>query len=117
MHQQISFMSPAPPSFSTRPADQRVDVHRDATFSCAATGSPEPLVFWTIEGNRSLLFPGSTQSRFSVNKEGVLRVADTERADSGLVVRCGAVSEAGAADARASLRVTSELDLPPPIIR
>lgn len=94
-----------------------MDVHRATSFECAATGSPEPLVFWTIEGNRSLLFPGSTQGRFTVNAEGVLLLSDAQRSDSGLVVRCAAVSDAGAAGARASLRVTSELDMPPPIIR
>ncbi|KAF4523648.1 hypothetical protein B566_EDAN013242 [Ephemera danica] len=90
--------------FATRPSDLRVDIHHDATFSCSAIGSPEPLVFWMVEGERSLLFPGGSRGRFSVNEEGILRLADSERSDSGLTVRCLAVSDAGAEDARATLR-------------
>jgi hypothetical protein len=54
----------AAPSMTTRPSDQSIELHRDAVFECAVVGNPRPSVFWSLEGNRSLLFPGARNDRF-----------------------------------------------------
>jgi hypothetical protein len=48
----------------TRPSDQLVELHHDAVFECGVTGNPLPTVFWSFEGNRSLLFPGARSEHF-----------------------------------------------------
>jgi hypothetical protein len=57
---------------TTRPSDQVIELHRDAVFECAVAGNPRPSVFWSLEGNRSLLFPGARSDRFiaSTTPEG-----------------------------------------------
>lgn len=54
----------AAPSMTARPADQIIELHRDAVFECGVAGNPRPSVFWSLEGNRSLLFPGARSERF-----------------------------------------------------
>jgi hypothetical protein len=54
----------AAPLMTTRPADQITELHRDAVFECGVTGNPQPSVFWSLERNRSLLFPGARRERF-----------------------------------------------------
>jgi hypothetical protein len=49
---------------TTKPSDQIVDLHRDAVFECGIAGNPRPSVFWSLEGNRSLLFPGARNDHF-----------------------------------------------------
>jgi hypothetical protein len=58
------FFLTASPSMTTRPSDQIIELHRDAVFECAVTGNPRPSVFWCMEGNHSLLFPGARNDRF-----------------------------------------------------
>lgn len=36
---------------------------QDAVFICGVEGKPSPSVFWSIEGNHSLLFPGESSGR------------------------------------------------------
>jgi len=54
----------AAPLMTARPADQIIELHRDAVFECGVAGNPRPSVFWSLEGNRSLLFPGARSERF-----------------------------------------------------
>lgn len=93
---------------------------KDAEFECGADGSPKPLVFWTIEGNRSLLLPGSKTSRFlvspTVDGRVVLTIESTTKNDSGMVIICSAVNQAGSLTARVKLSVMSSEDQPPPVI-
>lgn len=110
----------SPPSMTVRPTDTSVELHRDASFECAMVGNPRPSIFWSVEGNRSLLFPGARVDRFdaSVTSEGraVLTLQAVTRNDSGIVVVCSAVNAAGSAVWRARLTVTSPEDRPPPVI-
>ncbi|XP_068082136.1 roundabout homolog 2-like [Anabrus simplex] len=110
----------SPPSLTVRPNDQTVELHRDAMFECGMAGNPRPSVFWLVEGNRSLLFPGARSERIisSTTPEGriILTVQAVTRNDSGTVVVCSGVNPAGSAIWRARLIVTSPEDHPPPII-
>ncbi|GLH09012.1 Neuroglian [Gryllus bimaculatus] len=110
----------SPPSMTVRPVDVSVEVQRDAVFECAMVGNPRPSIFWSVEGNRSLLFPGARIDRFaaSATPEGraVLTLQAVTRNDSGTVVVCTAVNAAGSAVWRARLTVTSPEDRPPPVI-
>lgn len=55
-----------------KPTDQIVEVADDALFTCGVDGNPRPSVFWSIEGNRTLLYPGESMDRFhaSLTPEG-----------------------------------------------
>jgi len=57
----------APPRLRHRPQDLVVEQGRDAEFECGGEGNPRPLLFWTVEGNRSLLLPGVKNDRFFVS--------------------------------------------------
>lgn len=77
-------------------------------------------MFWSIEGNRSLIFPGSRLDRFETTftAEGVsvLTLPQTKRTDNGIIVICSALNSVGSITARAKLIVNSVEDNPPPII-
>lgn len=77
-------------------------------------------MFWSIEGNRSLIFPGMKLDNIetTMSPEGltVLTVTQTKKSDSGLVVICSALNVAGSVSVRSKLTVTSQEDRPPPII-
>ncbi|XP_055704314.1 roundabout homolog 2-like [Phlebotomus papatasi] len=110
----------SPPVFTARPTAQSVDVPASASFECRATGIPQPTMFWSIEGNRSLIFPGSRLDRFETTftAEGVsvLTLPQTKRTDNGIIVICSALNSVGSITARAKLIVNSVEDNPPPII-
>ncbi|XP_039293123.1 roundabout homolog 2 isoform X2 [Nilaparvata lugens] len=110
----------SPPTIAVRPSDHSVDQLKDAVFFCGAEGNPRPSIFWSIEGNRTLLFPGESVDRFtaSTTPEGqaVLTIQSVTKNDSGLVVVCSAVNPAGSDMSRAQLTVTTAEDHPPPII-
>lgn len=67
-----------PPQFEERPRDQRVMSDRVASFTCRATGSPEPKIQWRknnrkINGNARLLVlqvPGGSILRIEPVKFG-----------------------------------------------
>ncbi|KAJ8880475.1 hypothetical protein PR048_016945 [Dryococelus australis] len=50
-----------------RPEDQEVELHQDAVFECGVAGNPRPSVFWSLEGSRSLVFPGAHLGRLSAS--------------------------------------------------
>ncbi|XP_054281738.1 protein sax-3-like [Macrosteles quadrilineatus] len=110
----------SPPVILIQPADQEVEEGREAMFVCGVEGKPEPVLFWSLEGNHSLVFPGETQGRLraALNSAGhtVLIIQDVQRNDSGLTVMCAAVNSAGSDVLRARLTVTSPEHLPPPVI-
>lgn len=103
-----------------RPIAQSVEVGMEAFYECSANGNPKPTLFWSIEGNHTLIFPGVSWNRFqaSIGTDGKskLLIEATKKEDSGLTVVCSAVNLAGAITGRAKLLVTSEDDRPPPII-
>lgn len=52
---------------SSHPAEQEVEEGGDAVFVCGVEGKPEPEVFWNMEGNHSLLFPGEITGRLKAS--------------------------------------------------
>lgn len=77
-------------------------------------------MFWSIEGNRSLIFPGMKSGHLESTStaEGltVLTITKTNKADNGMIVICSALNVVGAVSVRSKLTVTSQEDRPPPII-
>ncbi|XP_052128533.1 roundabout homolog 2-like isoform X2 [Frankliniella occidentalis] len=106
----------SPPYFTVRPSDVRVPLGSSVSFPCAAEGSPPPSVFWSREGSRLLMFPGSIHGDISVSAEGTLSMKSVSREDSGYFV-CSALSVAGSATERALLEVLPLQQAPPPIIQ
>ncbi|XP_061398597.1 protein sax-3 [Musca vetustissima] len=110
----------APPKFTIRPKNQLVEVGDEVLFECQATGYPKPTVYWSIEGNSSLLFPGYKDSRLevTVTPEGrsVLSIFRFAREDSGKVVVCNALNAVGSVSSRTVVTVDTQFDLPPPVI-
>lgn len=115
----FAFIS-AIPTLVVRPTAQTVESGEEVKFHCHSQGSPQPFIFWSLEGNRTLIFDGSSNSRYfavtSTDGKSTLTLTNTTVQDSGTVVVCSAVNEAGSASARARLTITSKEDRPPPVI-
>jgi roundabout, axon guidance receptor 2 len=92
----------------------------DVSFECKAVGKPEPIVFWSIEGNRTMMFPGQTYDRFQTSwtqeQSTVLTIAKTSRADNGIIVVCSAINSVNSVIVKARLTVSLPDNRPPPII-
>lgn len=60
------------PTITYRPKDVAIDQHGEGIFLCEAEGNPPPLIFWSLEGNRTLIFPGEKHGKFraGANKDG-----------------------------------------------
>ncbi|XP_017779300.1 PREDICTED: protein sax-3-like, partial [Nicrophorus vespilloides] len=110
----------APPTFSTRPLAQTVEVGQEVSFHCNAHGSPKPFIFWTFEGDRALIFPGTSSSNYEAftNTEGhsTLILKNAHIQNSGTVIVCSAVNAAGSVSTRTRLTVSSKENRPPPVI-
>lgn len=108
------------PSFTIRPKTVLADIGSEVLFECQATGSPKPTVFWSIEGNHSLIFPGQTFNKFEASQtpEGrhILSLSKVDHEDSGKVIVCSAVNSVGSVSARVVLTINIQEDVPPPII-
>ncbi|GCB80581.1 hypothetical protein scyTo_0017234, partial [Scyliorhinus torazame] len=115
-----SLGSVAPPQFAVKPRDQMVAVGRTVTFTCEATGNPQPAIFWQREGSQNLLFsyqPPEPSSRFSVSQVGDLTITNIQRSDVGYY-SCQALNVAGSVIIKVFLEVTDVIsDRPPPVIR
>ncbi|KAF7265844.1 hypothetical protein GWI33_020914 [Rhynchophorus ferrugineus] len=110
----------APPSFTTRPLAQTVETGQQVSFHCHVTGSPKPTIFWSFEGDRSLVYPGSPAGNFeaytSIDGQSTLILKNAQVQHSGNVIICSAVNDAGSISTRTRLTVTSKEDRPPPVI-
>ncbi|KAJ8953602.1 hypothetical protein NQ318_003026 [Aromia moschata] len=110
----------APPAFSARPLAQTVEAGQKVAFRCGASGSPKPFLFWSLEGDRALIYAGSASGNFeaftSSEDNSTLILKDAQVQNSGTVVICSAVNEAGSVSTRTRLTVTSKEDRPPPVI-
>ncbi|XP_017859874.1 PREDICTED: protein sax-3 [Drosophila arizonae] len=110
----------APPKFITRPKNQLVEIGDEVLFECQASGHPRPTLYWSVEGNSSLLLPGYRDGRLEVSltPEGrsVLSIARFAREDSGKVVVCNALNAVGSVSSRTVVTVDTQFELPPPII-
>jgi roundabout axon guidance receptor 2 len=97
-----------------------VEAPLDVSFECKATGQPQPLLFWSIEGNRSLIFPPNNFDRFETTitpeSSSILTLPSTAKSDNGIVLVCSAVNAVGSISVRARLTISSQEDKPPPII-
>ncbi|XP_053666292.1 roundabout homolog 1 [Anopheles marshallii] len=110
----------SPPSFLLRPKNLLIEPGSEALFECQATGHPYPTLFWSVEGNRTLLLPGSRMDNLEVtqNADGtsVLSITQIGRMDNGKVIVCSAVNSVGSLSTRVVLSVNLQDDRPPPLI-
>lgn len=117
---KISRFLSDPPSISLRPNTINVETGSVATFACTSSGRPDPTMFWSVEGNRTIMLPGTSRGKYHVSPvvDGltVLTINDTNKNDSGITIVCSAVNFAGSSFVRGKLSVTSDDDRPPPII-
>lgn len=108
------------PTITYRPKDVAIDQHGEGIFLCEAEGNPPPLIFWSLEGNRTLIFPGEKHGKFraGANKDGqtILSVQDSTRNLTNVVVVCCAVNIVGSDVWRAQLSVRLVDEHPPPVI-
>ncbi|KAG5676557.1 hypothetical protein PVAND_006381 [Polypedilum vanderplanki] len=108
----------SPPSFTIRPKSQVGELNGEVIFECQATGYPEPTLFWTIEGNRTLILPGikSKNIEASLTADGgsILSIDEIDRSDNGKVIVCSAVNSVGSVSTRVVLTVNLQDDTPPP---
>lgn len=77
-------------------------------------------MFWSIEGNRTLMFPGSKHDRveITVTPEGrsILSISKIQRTDAGKIIVCSAVNSVGSISSRVVLTLNTQEERPPPII-
>lgn len=110
----------APPSFVIRPKTQIGELGGEVIFECQASGYPEPTLFWTVEGDRSLIVPGSkiknAEASISADGGSILSIDELTRADNGKVVVCSAVNSVGSVSTRVVLSMNLQEDTPPPLI-
>ncbi|CAB3235805.1 unnamed protein product [Arctia plantaginis] len=86
------------PHFTRVPSDQTAWEGEAVSFPCEAEGSPQPIVFWTMEGSQELVFPKTTHGTGSLYLDRV----STQHAGR---LTCVAVSAAGSALHTATLQV------------
>ncbi|EDO35240.1 predicted protein, partial [Nematostella vectensis] len=96
----------AKPEIIQRPKDVVIVEGNTALFTCKATGSPLPTVFWEKKSKGQPMFPMQDYGRFFVSSNGELRISSVKKEDEGEYV-CSALSPAGlgASSARAMLTV------------
>lgn len=103
-----------------RPKTQISEIGKEALFECQAAGYPKPTIFWSIEGNRTLMFPGMKYGNveISMTPEGrsVLSISKVQRYDAGKIIVCSAVNSVGSVSSRVVLSLNTQDDRPPPII-
>ncbi|CAH0564810.1 unnamed protein product [Brassicogethes aeneus] len=108
------------PLFNVRPSAQTIEQGQEVTFQCNAQGSPQPFIFWSFEGDRALVYPGSSSGNFeaftSLEGHSTLILKNAQVQHSGTVIICSAVNAAGSVSTRTRLTVTSKEDRPPPVI-
>ncbi|XP_045476032.1 roundabout homolog 1-like isoform X2 [Harmonia axyridis] len=108
------------PTFTARPLAQTVEAGQEVSFQCNAEGSPRPFIFWSFEGDRVLVYPGNPSGNFeaftSIEGHSTLMLKNAQLLNSGTVIICSAINEAGSVSTRTRLTITSKEDRPPPII-
>lgn len=110
----------APPSFTVRPKTQIVELGKEAIFECETNGFPRVTTFFSIEGNRTLMFPGYKHDRIEVTQtpEGrlLLSIQNVQRTDAGKIIVCSAVNAVGSTSTRVVVTINTQEERPPPII-
>lgn len=110
----------APPRFIKRPKTQFIENGNVVIFECEALGYPKPTLYWSIEGNNTILFPGYKDGKMEVTQEfegrTTLTFVRALREDSGKVVVCNVINSAGSVSSRTILTIDTQLEMPPPVI-
>ena len=110
----------SPPTFTLRPKNQIGELTKEVLFECQAKGYPKPTLFWSIEGNRTLLFPGAKYDNIETTETAdggsILSITNIDRSDNGKVIVCSAVNGVGSVSTRVVLSLNLQDDKPPPII-
>ncbi|XP_063916854.1 roundabout homolog 1-like [Zophobas morio] len=108
------------PTFINRPLAQTIESGRDVSFHCNVEGSPKPFIFWSFEGDRTLIYPGTASGNYQVfttaDGRSTLTLKNAQPQNSGTVIICSAVNAVGSASTRTRLTVTSKEERPPPVI-
>lgn len=119
-HSQNTHKTLDPPTFVIRPKAQIGEIGGEAIFECDAIGYPTPTLFWSIEGDRSLIFPGSKvkniEASTSDDDVNVLSIYQLKPSDNGKIIVCSAVNSVGSISTRVVLSVSQLDDAPPPLI-
>ncbi|CAG9563525.1 unnamed protein product [Danaus chrysippus] len=109
-----------PPKVTLKPNSVIVESGTSVTFTCTSTGKPQATMFWSLEGNRTIIIPGTSKGKYYASPvlDNVTRLTinNTRKNESGNTVVCSAVNFAGSSIVRGKISVTSEDDRPPPII-
>lgn len=94
--------------FDIKPQYVKTGLNGLAKFECAASGNPQPSIYWTKEGSQELMFPDNTYDRHHVTLEGTLEIKSVRKEDAGYYV-CSAFSVAGSGTTRAFLEVSKSV--------
>ncbi|XP_032511857.2 protein sax-3-like [Danaus plexippus] len=109
-----------PPTVTLKPSSVIVESGTSVTFTCMSTGKPQATMFWSLEGNRTIILPGTSKGKYHASPvlDNVTRLTinNTSKNESGNTVVCSAVNFAGSSFVRGKISVTTDDDRPPPII-
>ncbi|OWR47144.1 putative roundabout [Danaus plexippus plexippus] len=109
-----------PPTVTLKPSSVIVESGTSVTFTCMSTGKPQATMFWSLEGNRTIILPGTSKGKYHASPvlDNVTRLTinNTSKNESGNTVVCSAVNFAGSSFIRGKISVTTDDDRPPPII-
>ncbi|XP_024937646.1 tyrosine-protein phosphatase Lar isoform X10 [Cephus cinctus] len=103
------------PMITQAPTTKVVEMGHNALLSCAAVGSPSPIISW----NRDLIPVDTSNPRYTVLESGALQITDSEVEDQGKY-ECVANNSVGTEYSKfTSLyvkirRVTPQFSIPPP---
>ena len=94
------------PRLDKLPKDYTVNVGKEARFTCAATGHPEPKIFWRKDGGGKFVAAVERRIRHVHPHDYIISNAKAE--DMGDYT-CFAQNEAGSVNATATLTVLGKL--------
>lgn len=116
----LTFFHTASPTFTVHPRSQVVEIGSEALYECQATGHPHPLVFWTLEGNQTLLLPDTRHDNIEITRTAdggtIFSISNIQRSDNGKILVCSAVNSVGSVSTRAVITLKLQDDRPPPLI-
>lgn len=116
----IFYLSIASPSFTVHPRSQVVEIGAEAIYECQATGHPHPQVFWTLEGNQTLLLPDTRHDNIEITRTAdggtIFSISNIQRSDNGKIIVCSAVNSVGSVSTRAVITLKLQDERPPPLI-
>ncbi|XP_072048586.1 roundabout homolog 2-like [Amphiura filiformis] len=108
-HQRPAPTGQPPPIIQYGPSNQTLVIGTEAIFLCQASGTPEPTIEWTNDGEPVEFSTQRYVSRFSILESGALQVASLRQRDSG-VYKCTARNENGETHWSATLDIIDNED-------